>query len=306
MATKPKITDDGLSPSERTRRQELSSAWIMRRALKDNQKYNKWEDITKDKKFAELAGPKGIYPEVTTEWLEVFFLQQKKMLEEFSNQKFTEFNREYGFMDYISKLVREKFGISKKDTWDPADIWCIQNEKKVIADIQKIINGGGFTTIGELNVYLRTLFRERKVVGISLKKVSGKQAKYEEVNTKDVEFENTKHPDFTVEKMTISLAIKPGTQSPTNAGAEFWLKGLEGGHQAIFMIDIRAQSSSKYSFVKFEGKSSLATKARLGKAEIDYVIDITKRAVKKLREMSPLWEMAQEGIDLNTIKWDHQ
>jgi hypothetical protein len=274
MATKPKIpkiTDDGLSPSERTRRQELGSAWIMRRALKDNQKYSKWEDITKDKKYAELGGPKGIYPQVTAEWLEVFFLQQKKMIEEFSNPKFTEFNREHGFMDFITKLVKDKYGISQKDTWDPADIWCIQNEKKVISDIQKIINTGGFTTIKELNTYLRTLFRERKVVGISLKKVSGKQAKYEEVNTKETEFKDTKHPNFTVQKMRVELSIKSGTKSPKSAGSEFLLKGIEGGKEAIFTIDIRAQSGSKYTFVKFESKSSLASKARLGKAKVEYV-----------------------------------
>jgi hypothetical protein len=63
MATK--ITDDGLSATERTRKQELGSAWILRRALKDNQKYNSWEDITKDKKYSELGGKKGIYPEIT-------------------------------------------------------------------------------------------------------------------------------------------------------------------------------------------------------------------------------------------------
>ena len=38
-------------------------------------------------------------------------------------------------------------------------------------------------------------------------------------------------------------------------------------------------------------------------AEIDYAIDIIKQAVQKLRELSPLWEMAQEGIDLQSIKW---
>ena len=65
MATK--ISNDKLSATERTRKQELGSAWIMRRALKDNQKYDKWEDITKDKKYSELAGPKGIYPEITLE-----------------------------------------------------------------------------------------------------------------------------------------------------------------------------------------------------------------------------------------------
>jgi cysteine desulfurase len=37
--------------------------------------------------------------------------------------------------------------------------------------------------------------------------------------------------------------------------------------------------------------------------EIDYAADLLKKAVFKLREMSPLWEMVQEGIDLKSIKW---
>lgn len=38
--------------------------------------------------------------------------------------------------------------------------------------------------------------------------------------------------------------------------------------------------------------------------EIDYAIEIIKKAVIKLRELSPLWEMAQEGVDIKSIKWD--
>ncbi len=37
--------------------------------------------------------------------------------------------------------------------------------------------------------------------------------------------------------------------------------------------------------------------------EIDYTIDIVKQKVIKLREMSPLWEMHLEGIDLADVKW---
>jgi cysteine desulfurase len=37
--------------------------------------------------------------------------------------------------------------------------------------------------------------------------------------------------------------------------------------------------------------------------EIDYAIDHVKVAVNKLREMSPLWEMFKEGIDLKSIAW---
>ncbi|WP_076756318.1 IscS subfamily cysteine desulfurase [Ectothiorhodosinus mongolicus] len=37
--------------------------------------------------------------------------------------------------------------------------------------------------------------------------------------------------------------------------------------------------------------------------EIDYTIDLVRGAVEKLRELSPLWEMHQEGIDLKTVEW---
>lgn len=37
--------------------------------------------------------------------------------------------------------------------------------------------------------------------------------------------------------------------------------------------------------------------------EIDYTIDHVKQAVDKLRDMSPLWEMFKEGIDLKSIEW---
>lgn len=39
--------------------------------------------------------------------------------------------------------------------------------------------------------------------------------------------------------------------------------------------------------------------------QIDYTINAIKDTVLKLREMSPLWEMFKEGIDLDTIEWAH-
>jgi cysteine desulfurase len=38
-------------------------------------------------------------------------------------------------------------------------------------------------------------------------------------------------------------------------------------------------------------------------AEVDYAADRIVEAVQRLRELSPLWEMAQEGIDIKSIKW---
>ncbi|MFM7645671.1 MAG: IscS subfamily cysteine desulfurase [Sphingomonadales bacterium] len=39
--------------------------------------------------------------------------------------------------------------------------------------------------------------------------------------------------------------------------------------------------------------------------QIDYTVEQVTNTVNKLRDMSPLWEMFKEGIDLNTIEWAH-
>jgi len=38
-------------------------------------------------------------------------------------------------------------------------------------------------------------------------------------------------------------------------------------------------------------------------AEVDYAVENCVKHVERLREMSPLWEMVQEGIDLKSIQW---
>ena len=37
--------------------------------------------------------------------------------------------------------------------------------------------------------------------------------------------------------------------------------------------------------------------------EIDYTIELVKSKIDKLRDLSPLWEMYKDGIDLNTVQW---
>lgn len=39
--------------------------------------------------------------------------------------------------------------------------------------------------------------------------------------------------------------------------------------------------------------------------QIDYTIEQVSKTVTKLREMSPLWEMFKEGVDMNSIEWAH-
>jgi cysteine desulfurase len=74
----------------------------------------------------------------------------------------------------------------------------------------------------------------------------------------------------------------------TSASLEpsYVLKGLGVG-------DDMAHSSLRISVGRFNTEE-----------EVDFAIDQIVTAVKKLRELSPLYDMAMEGIDLSTIQWD--
>ena len=62
--------------------------------------------------------------------------------------------------------------------------------------------------------------------------------------------------------------------------------------RALGLSDELAHSSIRFSFGKYTTEQ-----------EIDHVIAITKSAVAKLRELSPLWDMYQDGVDFSKVEW---
>ena len=62
--------------------------------------------------------------------------------------------------------------------------------------------------------------------------------------------------------------------------------------RALGRSDELAHSSIRFSVGRFTTE-----------ADIDFAINLMQTKVAKLREMSPLWEMAKEGIDLNSVQW---
>lgn len=263
-----KSAGSGAADAKTTRMQELGSAWILRRALKDNVKYSKWQDIMSDPKYAELE---AIYPGISDEWIQGYFAQQKKMLEVYASSKFDEFNREGGFMGYVSNLIKDKFGISQKDNWNPADIWLIQNERSVMKTIEETVDGNGSQTILELNAVLRKMFDEEKVVGVSLKKISGKTAKWQKYNVDDLGLTDTYNYD--ANKFQCDLSLKGEGEFQTLA-----VRVFVEGNNAVYNFQIQGNDTSKVSNLKFEPTEKGASSARMGKAPVAMVGALLKDA----------------------------
>jgi hypothetical protein len=57
------------------------------------------------------------------------------------------------------------------------------------------------------------------------------------------------------------------------------------------------------SRLAFSSRSFLLLGRFTTEEEIDFTLELLQKHVERLREMSPLWEMVQEGIDLKTIAW---
>ncbi|WVN41142.1 IscS subfamily cysteine desulfurase [beta proteobacterium MWH-UniP1] len=62
--------------------------------------------------------------------------------------------------------------------------------------------------------------------------------------------------------------------------------------RALGRSDELAHSSIRFSVGRFTTQE-----------DIDFTVALLKDKVAKLREMSPLWEMVNEGVDLNTVQW---
>jgi hypothetical protein len=213
--------------ADKTKMQEDGSKWIFLRALRDDVDYEnltpasefvnkKTQDIILssfknpkqpnakldvaynillDKKIEELEKIFG--GKLDDAWIKSYYYQTKALLKKYSKQNFKQLQIDRdspgGFMEFITDLVKP-LGVTKKDAWNPADIW-IEDKQKTPKDpidtLKKIVEFGRNETptdrklqlikLRQVNALLRDFYRKEKVIGISLKK-AGKNAEYIPVN----------------------------------------------------------------------------------------------------------------------------
>lgn len=94
-----------------------------------------------------------------------------------------------------------------------------------------------------------------------------------------------------VEGESLIMAVK---DLAVSSGSACTSASLEPSYvlRALGRSDELAHSSIRFTLGRFTTEE-----------EIDFAIDLIKRKVAKLRELSPLWEMHKEGIDLSTVQW---
>ncbi len=94
-----------------------------------------------------------------------------------------------------------------------------------------------------------------------------------------------------VEGESLIMAIK---DIAVSSGSACTSASLEPSYvlRALGRSDELAHSSIRFTIGRFTTEE-----------DVDYTIDLLKSKIQKLRDLSPLWDMYKEGVDLNTVQW---
>ena len=262
-----------VSDAKETAKQERASLLVIEEAVQKGKTYRDNIALQKSPMFKKLA---EVYPEINDTWCKSFAAQGRKMRTKFSNSKFETYNRDGGFMDWYSKHVNTRYQIKKKDSLNPADIWMINEEKVVKNRINRANN------LQEHNNIMRKLYKERKLCGISLKAVSGANARFEEINMKETLPETE---SYTLDSIKMKFNITPEGRLDTT---DTWVYISAETKSISFQI---RPNSKGFNNLKFESTQKGAGAARLGKAPLPMVKKILESYGISERDFENKWQM---------------
>ncbi|GAA5252407.1 IscS subfamily cysteine desulfurase [Candidatus Rickettsia kedanie] len=201
--------------------------------------------------------------------------------------------------------------ISGHKIYGPKGIGALYVRKKPRVRVTPLINGGG----QERGMRSGTL-PTPLIVGLGM----AAEIAYSEME------KDTKHVNYLFDRFLnniysrISEVYLNGDKDPRYKGnLNLSFAGVEGEAIILAIKDLAVSSGSACTSASLEpsyvlrsmgiGEELAHTSIRFGigrfttEQEIDYAVNLICSKIDKLRELSPLWEMMQEGIDLKKIKW---
>ena len=271
-----------LSEAAATAMQEKASLVVIKEGINKNKVFTR-EEIVDGKGTTGKAIQKKIFQQYPAkhhnnlEWMDTFWKQQDTFLNaKIAGKKigtsthYEEYDRDNpnGFMDFISDLVRDQFGIAQKDTWNPADIWVVENKRKVREDLIAAANS---VDINRLNATLRAMLKDKSVIGVSLKKITkGKPARWEVVNLTSTPFTEKNDYNFELSHIRFNGYLRPDGKNWT---AQDTMVFVYENHSPWADIQV-TQTTRRWANLKFEPTQRGASGARLGKAPVDMVKEL--------------------------------
>ena len=210
----------------------------------------------------------------------------------------------------VEKFNIDLMSISGHKIYGPKGIGAIYIRRKPRVRIKSIFSGGGqergirsgtvpTQLVAGLGLASEIAYNEMAIDNAHIKKLSDKF--FDAITSlTHVYLNGDRHQRYCgnlnfsfagIEGESMIMAIK---DLAVSSGSACTSSSLEPSYvlHALGVDDELAHTSIRFGFGRFTTEE-----------EIDYAINLIRSKVEKLRAMSPLWEMMQEGIDIKSINW---
>jgi cysteine desulfurase len=210
----------------------------------------------------------------------------------------------------VDEMNIDLMSISGHKIYGPKGIGAIYIRRKPRVRIKSLISGGG----QERGIRSGTLATPL-VVGLGLAaEIAKNEMEKDEAHIKKLSDKLYKGVMETTE-----VYLNGDRKNRLSGNLNFSFAGIEGESMIMAIKDLAVSSGSACTSSSLEPsyvlhslgvEDELAhTSIRFGigrfttEEEIDFAINLLKTKIQKLRDLSPLWEMMQDGIDIKSINW---
>lgn len=210
----------------------------------------------------------------------------------------------------VDELNIDLMSISGHKIYGPKGVGAIYVRRKPRVRLQSIISGGGqergfrsgtlaTPLVVGLGKAAEIAKNEMQIDAAHIKKLSDKF--YSAIGTIDAVYLNGDKDQRYAGNLNFSFAGIEGESMimaikdlAVSSGSACTSSSLEPSYvlHAIGVEDDLAHTSIRFGIGRFTTE-----------AEIDYAIALIKEKIAKLRNLSPIWDMMQEGVDLKSINW---